>query len=409
MRSLSNWRALFAMALIGLTALAVTACGGSSDSSSSESTTAAAEESSGSEETAASEEGGEEEAEAGAEEEGEAGGEEIVPEPPTEPPTELPVTEPLKKTPPEKQNVIWLACSLSTCQGDLTNGYKDASAALGWGFEKINYNTLKAAEGVQTALNKNPDTIFITGIEPAYFEAQAKEAIKKEIPIFNGFVLEEPEPEKNGMYMNYLNKHGYGVEAKQMAAWMINDSGGKANVVSVVIPEYPILKGEYEAIAEEFENCPGCKLNELAVTVEELESGKVPSKIAAYMQQNPETDYIEFTFSDLLTGAEAALEAAGIEGVKFTGVQSNPTIVKEIVEGKVAAWTAQPQEFQGWISVDAAIRNHQGEGLTKYEESGEIPTWVIDSPEQAEGVLEEGGEWEGPKGFKEKFEELWGI
>jgi ribose transport system substrate-binding protein len=406
MRSLPNWRLLFAFALIGLTALAVTACGGSSSSSSSESTTAAAEEPA--EEEGTTEEVAEEE---GAEEgEGaEAGGKEIVPQPPTEPPTELPVTEPLKKTPPEHQNVIWLACSLSTCQGDLTNGYKDASAALGWGFEKINYNTLKAAEGVQTALNKNPDTIFITGIEPAYFEAQAKEAIKKEIPIFNGFVLEEPEPEKNGMYMNYLNKHGYGVEAKQMAAWMINDSEGKANVLSVVIPEYPILKGEYESIAEEFKNCPGCKLNELAVTVEELESGKVPSKIAAYMQQNPETDYIEFTFSDLLTGAEAALQSAGIEGVKFTGVQSNPTIVKEIVEGKVAAWTAQPQEFQGWISVDAAIRNAQGEGLTKYEESGEIPTWVIDSAKEAEGVLEEGGEWEGPKGFKEKFEELWGI
>jgi ribose transport system substrate-binding protein len=413
MGKLANWRLVIALMAIVAAGLTVTACGGGS-SSSSESTTAAAEES-GETEEAAGEEGEEAEPE---EAEGEAeGGEtetasakEIVPAPPTQPIAEFPVTEPIKTKPPEKQNVIWLACSLPSCQGDLSVGYKKAAEALGWGFEQINYNPLKAAESVQTALNKNPDSIFITGIPPAAFEAQAEEAIKKEIPIFSGFDLTEPEPEKNGLYYQYLNRLGYGNEGKKMSSWIINDSGGKAKVLTVVVEEYPTLVGQVESIEEEFgENCPECTLEKLAVTVEDVEGGKVPAKVAAFIQAHPEIDYIQFTFGDLLPGVEAALQSAGIEGVKFTGVQSNPTIVKEIIEGKVAAWTAQPQQFQGWISTDVAIRVAQGLPLTKYEQSGEIPTWVIDSKPAAEQVLEEGGEWPGPAGFEEKFEKLWGL
>jgi ribose transport system substrate-binding protein len=386
MRSIANWKALLALALAGCLPILFVACGSNSSSSSSGSSTASSEESSGGE-TA-----------------------EIVPAPPTTPISEFPVTEPIKETPPAKQNVIWLACELGSCQGDLSKGYTDAAAALGWGFEQINYNPLKASEGVQQALNKNPDAIFITGIDPAYFEAQAKEAIKKEIPIFNGFSTEEPEPTKNGVYMNYLNSYGYGLEAKQIASWIINDSGGKANVATVVIPEYPILEAEVTALEEQFAECPECSIGKVAVTVEDVGAGKVAAKVVAYLQTHPEVNYIEFTFGDLLPGVEAALKSSGLGGtVKFTGVQSNPAIVKEITEGKVAAWTAQPQQFQGWLSVDAAIRVAQGLPITKYEESGEVPTWVIDSKEEAEGVLEEGGEWPGPEGFQEKFEELWGL
>jgi ABC-type sugar transport system substrate-binding protein len=407
MAKLANWRLVVALMAIVALAVTVTACGGGS-SSSSESTTAAAEEEgeAGTEEAASAEEGEEAEGEKG---EAETVAE-VVPAPPTEPLDEFPVTEPIKEKPPAKQNVIWLACSLPSCQGDLSVGYKKAAEALGWGFEQINYNPLKAAEAVQTAVNKDPDSIFITGIPPAAFEAQAKEAIKKEIPIFSGFDLTEPEPEKNGIYYQYLNAAGYGSEAKKMSDWVINDSGGKAHVLTVVIEEYPILVSEVESIEEAYgEGCPECSIEKLAVTVEDVEGGKSPAKIVAFLQTHPEIDYIQFTFGDLLPGVEAALQSAGMEGIKFTGVQSNPTIVKEVIDGKVAAWTAQPQQFQGWISTDAAIRVAQGLPLTKYEESGEIPTWVIDSKPAAEQVLEEGGEWPGPAGFEEKFEKLWGL
>jgi ribose transport system substrate-binding protein len=389
MGMLANRRLLVVLAVLGLSALLLTACGGSSSSSSSGSSGSTASESEG------------ESAEASSE---------IVPAPPTEPPTEIPIKTPLKAKPPHKK-VIWLACALPACQGYLSAGYKNAAAALGWDFEQINYETLKAAQGVQEALNKNPDYIFDTGIPPAAFEAQAKEAIKKGIPIFSGFDTTKPEPKVNGLYTQYANYPGYEV-GKQLADWMINDSGGKANVAMVVIGEYPILTAQVEVIEKEFaDKCPGCKSDTIDATVEDVGEGKVPAKIVAYLQAHPEVDYLEFTFGDLATAVYPALQAAGLTGqVKLLGAQANKLTNTELSKGNYTAWGTQAQEFGGWLSMDAAARLSLDMPLEPYEKTGGLPTWIIDSKEQADKLLEDPeGEWAGPEGFQGEFEELWKV
>jgi ribose transport system substrate-binding protein len=363
----------------------VSACGGSS-SSSSDSTSASA--------------GGTE-----------GGGKETVPAPPTKPLTEMPITDPTKP-PALHQKVVWLACETPTCQRDLSAGYRNASAALGWDFEQLTYNSTEPAKAVQNAIGKNPDMIFITGAPVAAWEAQDKEAVEKGIKIFTGFDPETtPEPKTNGVYMDFLNKNGFAVQSKQLADWIINDSGGDAYVVSVTIPEYPTLKASTEAFGEELSSkCEGCSDEELTVSSEELGAGKGPSKIIAYLQQKPETNYIEFAAPELATGVEAALEAAALgEEPKMTGIAATETIVQEIIDGKQAAWTTQAQEFDGWQSVDGAVRTVEGLPLTKYQQEGNAPSWVLDSKPAAEKLLEEGGEWPGPAGFQAKFEELWGV
>jgi hypothetical protein len=48
--------------------------------------------------------------------------------------------------------------------------------------------------------------------------------------------------------------------------------------------------------------------------------------------------------------------------------------------------------------------------LEPYEKAGNMPTWVVDTPEAAEELLENSeGPWNGPQGFEEKFKELWGV
>ena len=398
MGTLVSRRVLLVVALVVLGSLALAACGGSDSDSSSSSGAESTANSEGTGSSTVSEEGGE------------SGGSTLVPEPPTEPPTEIPVKEPLPKKPAHK-NVIWLACGLPACQGYLSAGYKNAAAALGWGFEQINYDTLKAAEGVQQALNKNPDYIFITGIPPAAFEAQAKEAIKKGIPIFSGFDTTPPEPEKNGIYTQYANYPGYEV-ATQLGAWVINDSEGKGKAVMVSIGEYPILTKQVEE-AEKFlgKECPECGIETIDVTVEDVGEGKVPAKIVAFLQSHPETEYVWFTFGDLATGVYPALQAAGLnESVKLLGAQANKVINTELSKGNYAAWNTQAQELGGWLAMDSAARISEDLPLEPYEETGNLPTWVIDSPEVADELLEfPEGEWPGPEGFQEQFEELWQV
>jgi ABC-type sugar transport system substrate-binding protein len=401
MRPFAKWRAAFGLALlVSCAALLLAACGGSSSSSSSSSGSGGEEGTTAGESTTASSTEGEGEGSAVAE----------VPEPVTEPPTEFPIETPLKET-PKPHKLTWLACSLPICQEALSEGYHEAAGALGWPIKQVNYETLKAAEGVQTALNENPDYIAITGIPPAAFEAQAKEAIKKKIPILSGYDTTPPEPTKNGLYYQYGNAAAIGLEGEEIGRWMIHDSEGKANAVTLTIGEYPILTAEVEALEGTFKECPECSLGTISVTAEEVGEGKVPNKLVAYLQSNPETEYVEYTFSDLSTGVGAALKGAGLnEKVTQVGVNATTAVMHEIVKGEQAAWTMQPQRYGDWLTLDVASRLSEGMPLEPYEEEGLLPTWVVDNPETAESLLTESeGLWNGPEGFEEKFEELWGL
>jgi len=386
----AKWRLALICALVVGCAVVVAACGGSGGSSTGSSSETSA--------TKASSSGGEEDGESAE-----------IQAPVTEPPTEFPIRTPLKET-PKPQNLTWLACSLPICQEALSEGYHQAAGALGWPIKQINYETLKAAEAVQTALNEDPDFIAITGIPPAAYEAQAKEAIKKEIPILSGNDTTPPEPKTNGLYYQY-GPAGVFLEGEEIAKWMIRDSNGNADAVALTIGEYPILTDEIEGIEKTFGDCPECDLGTISVTAEEVGEGKVPNKLVAYLQSNPETKYVEYTFSDLSTGAGAALKGAGLDTkVKQTGVNASSAVVKEIAKGEQAAWTMQPTKYADWMTLDVASRLALGMPLEPYERKGNMPTWVLETPEAAEELLDKSeGLWNGPEGFEEKFKELWGV
>jgi ribose transport system substrate-binding protein len=380
MSSGSSWRVPLSLAVLVCSALLFAACGSDSDDDSQAASSGAGESAS------------------------------IVAAPPTTPVTELPITEKLGGPPPKK-SIAWLACELPTCQEMLSDGYKNAAAALGWDFQQINYKVSDPASAVQQALDANVDYIAITGIPTVAFPNQAKEAAERNIPIVSCFDVTAPDPETNGLYMQCADTYGYGLQAKQIADWMINDSNGKADVVMVNIEDYPILQAERKAIEAEFkEKCPDCKFDLLPVTVDDVGGGKVPAKVAAYVQSHPNINYVELGFSDLGLGIPQALKAAGVQDkVKITGVQANEAVLKEIVNGNIAAWTAQAQEFAGWLSLDALARLAKKMPLTEYQNSGQLPSWVVDSPEEAQKILDGPGEWPGPEGFQQKFKQLWGV
>jgi ABC-type sugar transport system substrate-binding protein len=383
MRLLARWRVPLGLAALLSSAALVAACGSSSGSNATASNAAAS--SSGGSQSAA-----------------------IAPVPPTSPANAFPIATPLKSKPP-KRSIAWLACELPTCQGLLSAGYKEAAAALGWNFRQINYKVSDPASAVQQALDNNVNYIAITGIPPVAFQQQATAAAKRHIPIVSCFDTTNPAPTSNGVYMQCANTYGYGLQAKQMANWIINDSKGKANVLMVSIRSYPILNAEEAAIKQSFaQECSGCKFNTLPVTVDDVGAGSVPGKIVAYLQSHPDVNYLELAFSDLGLGVPEALQGAGLANhVKITGVQSDKNALEGIVKGKIAAWTAQAQGFAGWLSLDALARLSEGMPLTSYEKSGQLPSWVVDSKAQAQAVLNGSGEWGGPAGYQQKFSALW--
>ena len=331
----------------------------------------------------------------------------IVTPPPTSPPTELPISKPLNGPPPQ-QTVAWAACELPICQEGLSAGWHEAGKALGWNVNQINYKSLEPDKAVQQALDEKVDGIGITGVAPALFETQAKQAIKEEVPIVSASEITEPEPTVNGLYWQGQNTASVEESATMSADWAINDSGGKANVVAVTIESFPILSAEVVGLEKAYKQCSECSLGVLPVTIENLGEGSVPSKIAAYLQSHPEVNYVQFTFSDLATGVYEALKPLGLTGkVQLIGGAGNPTNMQEIVEGKASMWMAQPQQYVGWLGMDVLARLATNTPLEPYEKEGKIPYWVVEKAGAEELLEKSEGAWPGPEGFQQKFEELW--
>ena len=195
-----------------------------------------------------------------------------------------------------------------------------------------------------------------------------------------------------------------------MANWAIADSDGKANVLIVNIPDFPVLVAEVDAYKEEFKkNCPDCKLSELDVSIDDLVGGKVPAAVASKLQSDSSINYVFNTFGSLPIGLTAALKSAGLlDQVKVYGQDSSKADLDEIVAGTMSAWSADPKAYAAWLMVDAAARLSLNMPLDEERQAAALPTLIIQDKPTAQKILDEGGDWN-PPNMAESFKQLWGV
>jgi ribose transport system substrate-binding protein len=330
-----------------------------------------------------------------------------VPAPPTTPPTDIQVTEPLTKTPPKGKHVIFLQCELPAC-ARYVNGVKDATNALGW---KTDFQVFKGsapAAALEQAVAQKPDYIAITGIPESVLKVPLAKAHAANIPVISGA---DPEPPSDKGFA--LQVGGTLVpDAENVLHWIIKDSGSKANMVAVTIPQFPVLNGETDFLKSELPKlCPDCSYDQLDVTIDEVGAGSVPQKLTGYLQAHPDVDYVFFTFSDLGKGVGPVLQKSGLDKVKLTGCCGDSGNAKEVASGDSNAWTIAPNEYSGYAMVDGMARLSVGMPITAELAKAVMPSpsWVVDSPASVDLLKPTGGDWPGPENYGAQFQKLWGV
>lgn len=331
-----------------------------------------------------------------------------LPKPITSPPASVGITTPMNAAPQKSKTFFWLQCELPIC-GKITQGVKAATTAAGWKYENLVFKANDPGAGLQSALQRKPDAIGITGIPSAAVKAQLAAAAKAGIPVVTCSAgPEEPGPTT----YSAICSHTTGPDGKNMALWAIRDSGGKANMVSVTIPSFPSLAATVNGTADAAKaNCPKCTTDVLNLTVDDLAGGQVASKLIAYLQSHPKVNYVLFTFADLENGVPEALKAAGLaDKVTIVGNGAGEAQFKAVAGGAHQAWVAYPAVLEGWQMVDAAIRLVDGGKLpSNYQTQLEhLPTYIVDTPSAAK-QLAPSYDWSGPAGYAEQFKKLWKI
>jgi ribose transport system substrate-binding protein len=332
----------------------------------------------------------------------------IVEPPPVEPPTEIQVTEPLPKAPPKGKKVIFLQCELPAC-ARYAGGAKEASEALGWTTDFQVFKNTAPAAALEQAVAQKPDYIFISGIPVSVLKAPLAKAKAANIPVFSAADPDKPSPDGFALQVGGTLVP----DAENVGKWIINDSNGKANVVAVTIPQFPVLNGQTDWFKNEWTKlCSDCEFDQLDVTVEEVGAGGIPQKLVGYLQAHPDVNYVFFTFNDLGKGVAKVLEASGLrDTVKLTGCCGDAAIAKEIAAGQQDAWTIAPNEYSAMAAYDGMARHSIGEDPAAFsEEVFPSPSWVVDSKESVDKYLKPTNfDWLGPEGFQEQFKELWQV
>ena len=373
------------LALAGACALTMSACGSSSSTNSTPSSSGTTSSSSGTTTT--------------------SGSSAAVTPPPTTPPTTIQVTTPLTTKPPTGKTVIALICQLPSC-ARYQQGIASATKALGWSTKFETLSATAPAGSLAEAVAQKPNYIFMSGIPTTILKAPLAQAHAANIPVISGA---DPETASSNGFAAQIG--GTLVpDAENVSRWMINDSGGKANIVAVSIPSFPVLVGETNWMQTNIPKlCPNCKFNTFNITIDDVGGGKVPSLLTGYLQSHPGTNYVFFTFSDPANGIAPVLKNAGFSSVKLTGCCGDHNDGKYVADGVQQAWTIAPNVYSGYTAVDAMARLSVGMKFTNSYLASIFPSpsWVVDSPASADMYLKPTGyDWYGPTGFEQQYQKL---
>jgi ribose transport system substrate-binding protein len=326
-------------------------------------------------------------------------------------PTSISQTVSLTKTPPKGKKVAFVQCADPVC-AKLTDYMKDAAGALGWSVVTVNATATDPGAAIQQAIDAKVDYIATTGFPVALFKNQMAAAKAKGIGMFLCFSTDVPAGADNNLYSDCYDSTAANAYATGLTDYMIAQSKGAANALVVSIPTYPILTAQVDAVrAELTKNCPGCKMNTLEVTVNDLVGGTVAQSVSSYLQAHPDVNYIYFTYASLNNGVAAALRSAGLlSKVKIIGTQGLQPQMKEVANGTSAAWSALPEELAVWTMVDQMARQSVGEWSTADERKSAVPPYyLVTTPKAANDVVNLDFGWPGPTGFKDTFKKLWGV
>jgi ribose transport system substrate-binding protein len=321
------------------------------------------------------------------------------------PPTKIPLTEPLSSAPSKGKTIVFLQCELAQCKG-IGLGVQAAAQVVGWNFQTIPYQSTNPStliRAMDQALQYHPVAVAVTSPPYALWSqevAKYKQAGVPLIPSFTGDV-----PINDTIIANPASTAYAQLNGKILANWFIADSGGKGDVLSVSVNDFPYLAGTTDGFNSTVQaNCPSCKLTKLNIGIPDLGSGAINGIIVSALRKDPNINYVVPVDAVFAEALPAQLAAAGLANkVKVAGCCGDTTTEAGLATGQFQAITGVNGFYAGFITVDAALRHDQGLPIPANE--GMLPVGLL-----VKGTtVKPADSFQYPLDFIAQFKTLWKI
>lgn len=263
-------------------------------------------------------------------------------------------------------------------------------------------------QGIESAVTKGDDAIILLGIPTALTEGALKKAAAAHIPVISE-LNNEPEEGAPGQGAGEDIAATTAPSYVEVGSWLackaIVETEGAANVVIFGAEELQPSAKEVEGIESKLEECSGCSFTSNNTPTSEWET-KLPGLAQSTIRSNPEVNYMLPLYDGMGIFVTAGVRQAGAAGkVKVASFNGTPPGLKLVQEGEIM--TADPGQSSGWLAyggLDQAMRAMLGEKPA----NPKIPLRYFDT-ENTKGVnVEDEAELYGNE-YEAGFEKLWGV
>jgi ribose transport system substrate-binding protein len=281
-------------------------------------------------------------------------------------PTKIELPPLAKKPEPGKKIIALTNGGVSNIDTD--QGMREGAKLLGWQFQELSTGTTPESmqAAMQQAVELKPDGITYSGIPTAVLAKQLAAAKQAGIPVVAPALSDKATgPIVDASIASATESTTL---SKTLAAQVVVTSKGNAHILLVELPDYPILVTEGNAFKAWITKwCPACSVTESDQQLADIGT-KTPANIVSDLQRNPSINWIIYTFGDISTGVQPALQAAGLAKQVVSG-GSGPTAAnyQGIRAGTDKAWVDYPDMVSGMRVIDSFARYFEGYDMAQLQ------------------------------------------
>ena len=268
-------------------------------------------------------------------------------------------------------------------------------------------------QGMNAALIAKPDIIVLsTAPDPRVLQPQLMAAKAANIPVLVTHFYDDSSPtpptcEGCAAGVTALVTAPFNVAGKAAADWIIQDSGGKANVLVIggadVLPSPATLKVVTDELAAQ---CPGCKSSVINIPVSDWNT-KVQGEVQSALNKDPSITYVYPLYDAMVAGAVPAVQTTGkADTVKVVSYNGSPFVLKFIQDKNIAVMDVGEDTVGiAYASMDQSFRILLGKPTV--DQRTPIRIWDSTNVNEA-GTPPVTGQGYG-SALKDGYSKLWGI
>jgi ribose transport system substrate-binding protein len=294
----------------------------------------------------------------------------------------------------------------------ILRGVEEGARALGAEVRSFDadFSPTEVSRGIDLAIQDGADAIIVHSIPAEVVAPAIAKAHAAGIKIISA-EIQNPGPPLPGTpdTVDAIAGHSYSIPTRTMAAKVIQDSGGDANVLffsaSDIGPGSKQGTDTFVATMEEW--CPDCPVEVVDSPVGQW-SG-LTQRIASLLRAKPDVNYVVPIFDGMATYMIPGIQSAGaVSKVKLVSGDATPSVLEDIKSGDVAIGdVGQPNVWTGVAIMDQTARVFAG--VKPLDDVGIQYRLFTENNVQDLDLKGDPTAWYGDVDFLGDYETIWGI